>query len=207
MTSIAIASPPPALLKARRRHTIAFITLLVPLLCFTAPILGGAPHEMLDMAGYAAVLVCVLGRSYSSLFVGGIKNKRIVQEGIYSVVRNPLYVFSFIGLVGIGLQSGRVSVLVLLVAAFAYYYRKVVSREEAFLRHQFGHEYEQYCQRTPRWVPNFALWHAPEEITIRPRFVLNTMRDAMIFCAPLVLFELVELMQESAILTTYFNLP
>lgn len=199
----------PALLKARRRHTIYFVALLVPLLIWSAPVewLQGDIHELLDLLGFTLIIVCVLGRSYSSLFVGGKKNAMIVKDGVYAIVRNPLYVFSFIGVIGVGLQSGRLSITAFLILAFAYYYRKVVAKEEAFLLHHYGEEYQHYCDKTPRWIPDFRLWYSPDEILVQPKMVMRTIKDALLFCAPIILFECIEVLQEKSIIPVYLNLP
>ena len=60
-------------------------------------------HEALELAGVALIGVAILGRTWSSLYIGGRKNSVLVQYGPYSLMRNPLYTFSFIGALGIGL--------------------------------------------------------------------------------------------------------
>lgn len=197
------------LLKARRRHTIWAIIFLIPLVVFSGQWLedGGIAHALQDWVGYALVIVCVLGRTYSSLFVGGKKNDVLVQEGMFSVVRNPLYLFSLIGVVGIGLQSGKFTLLALFMVAFLMYYKRVIDKEEAFLRQKFGVAYDVYYQSTPRWLPRWSQWHAPQHVDANPDRVLKTMLDALMFFVPLPLFELLEMLHDKGYLETYFNLP
>src|SRR5690606_6629648 len=123
------------------------------------------------------------------------------------VVRNPLYVFSFLGLAGIGLQSGSVTVLFLLVTAFVLYYREVVSREEAFLEDKFGAAYRSYKEQVPRWWPKLSLWTEPSEIVTRPYFIRHTMLDAVVFFLPLPLMELLEILHQNEIIPTLMRLP
>ncbi len=149
----------------------------------------------------------MFGRSYCSAFIGGIKNEKVVRAGPFSVVRNPLYVFSFIGIVGIGLQSGRFSILLILVAAFIMYYKHVVQREEAFLYNKFGEDYRVYTQEVPRWWPNWSLWNEPAEIVVRPYFIRHTMMDAAVFFIAWPCFELLALLHENGTIPFSFMLP
>jgi protein-S-isoprenylcysteine O-methyltransferase Ste14 len=187
-----IASP--GLLKKRQRHSRWFVLLFAPLLVFTIGMAqeDGWQDETMEWTGYFLIILCVLGRSYASVFIGGIKNETVVRQGPFSIVRNPLYVFSFIGTVGVGLQSGRLSIALLLALVFMLYYRFVVAREEAFLLNKFGEPYQNYLREVPRWIPNFSLWSEPAEVVVRPQFVRGTMRDACVFFLAWPLLEVLE---------------
>ncbi len=194
----------PKLLKARMRHTKMYVFCIVLLIIFSgSTIASESPlHEFLEFTGYFLVALCALGRLYCSGFIGGLKNERVIRSGPFSVVRNPLYVFSFLGVVGIGLQSGLLTAFVLLVGGFLFYYPSVVKREEEFLSHKFGEDYAHYCREVPRWIPNFKLWNEPEEISLRPKFLRRTFFDSMVFFLPLPAFEALERLHEAG----YFSL-
>lgn len=203
MTEIAASSAPaPKLLKARMRHTYWFMTLsvLTLLFCETGWPEDGLVHEPLEWLGYVLVIFGVLGRVYSSVYIGGRKNDEVVQDGPFSVVRNPLYVFSFIAVIGIGLQTATFAIPALLAAIFIFYYPFVVAREEAFLLHKFGQPYEEYTKLVPRWIPNFSLWRQPEEINSRPKFVLKTLLDAAVFFIAFPALELLSHLHQSGVL-------
>ncbi|MDX1974309.1 MAG: isoprenylcysteine carboxylmethyltransferase family protein [Rickettsiales bacterium] len=203
------AQPTPKLLKARQRHSRWFVMLLIPLIVFSMGMANPDSlwHELGDWGGYFLVIICVLGRAYCSSYIGGIKNEGIMRMGPYAIVRNPLYVFSFIGLLGIGLQSGSVSILVLLVITFLAYYKQVVAKEEAFLEHKFGDAYRVYKAEVPRWIPKFTLWQEPQEVLTRPYFIRHTMMDAVPFFMALPLFELLETLHESGVIPVMLVLP
>ena len=40
------------------------------------------------------ILICILGRTWATLYIGGQKQRELVTKGPYSVVRNPLYLFT-----------------------------------------------------------------------------------------------------------------
>ena len=53
------------------------------------------------------------------LYVGGRKNAELVTTGPYSMMRNPLYFFSLLGVAGVGAQTGSV-LATFAVTAVAY---------------------------------------------------------------------------------------
>ncbi|MGB6522208.1 MAG: isoprenylcysteine carboxylmethyltransferase family protein, partial [Candidatus Cybelea sp.] len=84
----------------------------------------------------------------------------LVTAGPYAYVRNPLYVGNFITAAGFAIAftgKNRFVVRALLaggsLAAMAAVYAAIVPHEEAFLRSQFGEEFDRYCERVPRLVP------------------------------------------------------
>ena len=79
--------------------------------------------------------------------------KKLVVEGPYRVVRNPMYwgVGSVILGEAVVFHS---SALAELAAAFAVGVTLfVLLYEEPALRQKFGAEFEEYCRRVPRWLP------------------------------------------------------
>lgn len=169
---------------------ILVITFSKPLIPYNLPL-----HEIIEFAGYFLVAVCALGRVYTSAFLGGFKNTRLITHGPFSVVRNPLYLFSLIGIVGLALNGGHVLVAVFLVGVFATMYWQLIRREERFLLAEFGDDYRDYMARTPRLLPKLSLYRCPEEVTFRPRFIANACLDAIWWFAALPLFELIEYLQ------------
>src|SRR6185503_11217281 len=57
---------------------------------------GGFTHEIIEWIGMVFIGLCVVGRIWCSLYIGGRKNFELIQDGPYSLVRNPLYLFSVI---------------------------------------------------------------------------------------------------------------
>ncbi len=197
------------LLKARQNHSRIFAVVLVIVLLVSKPMFVEEYflRECLAWLGYAFVIFGAFGRVYCSAFIGGRKNDEVVRAGPFSVVRNPLYVFSFIAMVGIGLQSGMLLVTVVLITAFIFYYPMVVAKEEAYLENKFGEPYAKYKREVPRWIPNMALWSEPEQIDAKPKFIRKTMLDASIFFLPLLCFAIINSLQADKILPVWLTLP
>jgi len=199
----------PKLLKARQFHSRIFAFFAVLILLFSKP---SATHgevfgQFMVWAGYSLVILGAFGRVFCSAFIGGKKNDEVVREGPFSVVRNPLYVFSFIAVVGIGMESRMITVLVLLAASYIIYYPKVVAKEEVFLKHKFGEPYEKFTAEVPRWIPAMKQYVEPETFECRPKFIRRTALDAAIFFLPLPCFIIISSLQHYGWLPVWLILP
>jgi protein-S-isoprenylcysteine O-methyltransferase Ste14 len=75
--------------------------------------------------------------------------------GIYSLVRNPLYLGNF--LIGLGVSMFPFSLYppILYALFFQIYYERIVMAEEKFLRERFGRGYDEWTAKTPAFVPNW----------------------------------------------------
>lgn len=157
-------------------------------------------HEAIEWVGIGLIIVCVLGRTWTSMYIGGRKIEELVQTGPFSICRNPLYVFSIVGAAGIGCQSGSI-ILAGLCALLAFaVFAVVVRREEAVLRQRYGRVYADYMARVPRFFPRPSLWHDDPTLLIRPRRVAMTFADALVFLAAYPVAELLEHLQQTGVL-------
>jgi len=166
----------------------------------------GPAHEVLEWLGNCLLLVCVLGRAWCTIYIGGRKKSELVQFGPYSITRNPLYLFSFIGAAGIGARSGSLTATVLLALACYAVFAIVVQREERFLSDKFGSEYDGYAGRVPRFRPRFSAWQDREVTETTPRLVLTSMLDGLLFFLAIPLIEVVETLHETGHLPVLFRL-
>jgi protein-S-isoprenylcysteine O-methyltransferase Ste14 len=168
---------------------------------------GSAMHEGIEWAGIALIVICILGRTWSTLFIGGRKNSTLTTDGPYSVSRNPLYLFSIIGAAGIGAQFGSFTVA-LVCGFFAWVvFLWTVWREEAALLATFSDNYRQYVARVPRFLPKPGLWHSPPMLTVNPGLIVTTFFDAAIFLAAIPIAELFEWLHEIGALPTLLVVP
>jgi protein-S-isoprenylcysteine O-methyltransferase Ste14 len=87
---------------------------------------------------------------------------RLNTSGLYSVVRNPLYLGNMIIWFGIisMLHQWWLSGLILLISYI--YHRTIIVAEEAYLSSRFGADYLAWRQRTPAFIPDFRRWIPPE---------------------------------------------
>ncbi len=210
-----MASPSPApadarpLLKRRTRYTRWLVVAIVPLLAVSAPPADRPDwtHELLEVVGIVALVVCLVGRVWCSVYIAGRKGHELVTHGPYAVVRNPLYVFSFVGLVGVGLISEMLSLLALAALVFIVYYRRVVAGEEAYLAALHGEAFGRYVARVPRWWPRFSAWRDVEALDVRPRLIAFHLRDSSLFFLSFLFFELTEFLHDAGIVPVLLHLP
>jgi protein-S-isoprenylcysteine O-methyltransferase Ste14 len=104
------------------------------------------------------VRVITIGLVY---IIRGGKDRRIYAEdlvttGIFSHVRNPLYVGNILILVGLGIASNSIIFNCIATPLFLFFWQAIVMAEENFLHGKFGAQYEDYRRRVNRWIPNLA---------------------------------------------------
>ena len=149
-------------------------------------------HEWVEWVGRLLIAICIVGRCWCTLYIGGRKIAELVRIGPYSMMRNPLYTMSFIGAAGVGAQTGSLVMAVLFLVIAWVVFRIVVAREEKFLIGRFGEAYVDYLRTVPRFLPNLRLWASPEWLEVRPDRVVLTFIDGLWFLAAIPLAEGVE---------------
>ncbi len=122
----------------------------------------------MELIGFTLLCAAAFGRVWCLTFAAGNKDWILLTEGPYSVVRNPLYLFSVVGAIGFGLVTENLWLVCVLVAYCAFNYPITVAREERHLRAIFGSDYVAYSQRVPRWFPKFRLYRDPERFVLHP---------------------------------------
>ena len=76
--------------------------------------------------------------------------------GIYSMVRNPLYVGNFFMWLGIAMLTGNFWFIIALILFYFLYYERIIFTEEEFLKNKFGETYLNWAKETPVIVPKFS---------------------------------------------------
>lgn len=118
---------------------------------------GVRPHGVLNFLDWYSVLglvSIVLGVGLRSWAAGTIhKWEQLTTTGPYRLMRNPLYVGSFLMMTGFCVLIGApVNVLVVVGPMFALYWVKV-RREERKLGEKYGDAWTAYTNHTPRMLP------------------------------------------------------
>lgn len=196
-----------ALNKSRIRLSKLAITLSFILLIFGKEywLHESSLHETFDYLGYFLLAICALGRLYSTAFLGGHKNQTLITWGPYSVVRNPLYTFSLIGVTGIAFICNHPLIIIGLPLFFYFMYVDLIKREEKFLEKEFGKKYKAYTAAVPRLIPNLSLYKAPETVEMSPRFLNNGLFDAIWWFSAFPIIELIEWLHDTGIVKTILN--
>ena len=168
-----------------------------------------APHlqALIESAGLVLILVCIVGRTWCTLYIGGLKKRELVTAGPYSVVRNPLYLFTSIGTAGIGAQTGSALVAILFAAGAVAVFQVVARREEAFLAAAFPADFAAYAARVPRFWPRPSQWQEADELRVKPHLVRRTFLEACLFLLAVPVAHLLAWLQQLGQFPVLLNLP
>lgn len=177
----------------RRLAQLVFCAAVATTLVMTKPSIENFyTHSLIDLFAYSLVTAATVGRLWCSLYVRGRKSKCLCQDGPYSVCRNPLYLFSFLGLTGVALASERLALMIVVPVLSSGYYLALIRSEEKRLRALFGEEYEAYCARVPRIVPHVKGYSTPETVAVTVDHYLPEIIKAMGYLWMLFLVQLME---------------
>ncbi len=167
----------------------------------------GLVHEGIELIGVGLITICVLGRAWCIFRMGDSTNVEMVEDGPYSVVRHPMYVFAIIGAFGMGAQAGGVTAA--LVSGFVTWtiLSMLSEPDDENMVEIFGARYFHYMMRVPAFIPNFSLYRGPSPLTVGPRQIAVVGLDAMIFFASIPIMEMFDHLHESGALPTLIWLP
>jgi protein-S-isoprenylcysteine O-methyltransferase Ste14 len=84
--------------------------------------------------------------------------KKLVVEGLYRYVRNPMESGFILVLFGEALVFESSAIVLYLIFCLFWLHLKQVLIEEPGLRRRFGKTYEQYCNSVPRWIPRLKAY-------------------------------------------------
>lgn len=194
----------------RRRRSVAIgLALVMAVALCTGSIWhpDEMPGPMVEAVGLVLIAIAVVGRAWCSLYIGGRKADELVTTGPYSVTRNPLYMFSFLGALGVGFQSGSIVLGLVFLLASAAIFLPLILREESFLAHAMPRAFTEYRRATPRLWPRLNLWRTPQEIIVRPDLFVRTLLDGLPFVLAWPLFDGIDALQRSGLLPILARWP
>ena len=88
--------------------------------------------------------------------------RRLVVEGPYRHVRNPMITAVLAVLAGEAALFGSPPLLIWFAAFFAINYAGFCVYEEPDLERRFGEDYRAYKRNVPRWLPRHIPWIPPQ---------------------------------------------
>lgn len=183
---------------------IAFVAALLATGSLWQATLAG---RIMFLGGIVLAAIGMVGRIWCLTYSSGYKSSELVTQGPYSICRNPLYFFSFVGLVGIGLATETLTLTLALIVFFALVYPAVIAGEEEFLRGKFGQAYLDYCARTPRFFPRRSLFVEPESYMVQPRTLRRSLGGVIWFIGLPVAIQLLVSLREAGVLGSVALLP
>lgn len=153
-------------------------------------------------AGIFLAGIASLGRLWCTLYIAGYKTENLVTDGPYSMSRNPLYFFSLLGALGVGLGTETLTITAIILFSFAIYYPFVILSEEKRLMTIHQSNFSAYMARTPRFFPCLAALREPQSYTVSPILFRKHAMSALWFVWVLGLLEVVEILHRTSILPT-----
>lgn len=192
-----------------RAHVARLSTVLLVVLIAvsTSAQEGTLVAPILFMGGLVLIGIATVGRLWCALYISGRKSSELVTSGPYSMTRNPLYLFSLIGFAGVGLATETMTIPLAVILVFAATYPGLIAGEEAHLRQTFESAFEEYCARTPRFLPRFDAYSEAETWVVNPRIFRRTMLNALSFVWLAGLIEFFEELHELGLIKPLLQLP
>jgi protein-S-isoprenylcysteine O-methyltransferase Ste14 len=161
---------------------------------------------LLNDAGLLLVAIGAFGRIWSSIYISGYKTEVLIALGPYSMVRNPLYIFSFLAVLGIAAASQNGLFLAAIIGAFLLYYPFVVLNEEDELRVAHGDRFERYRKDTPCFIPNFRKFRQPEKYEINVPAYSRAFLDAIWFFVAYIAVDILKFLQANDLIPVWMVL-
>ncbi len=98
------------------------------------------------LSGYMAL------KGLSIVFGEERQKPSVIRNGVFSVVRHPIYLSEILLYLGFLMLSTSLAAVVIWIIAIGFLH--YISRyEEKLLLAHFGEEYEQYMREVPMWIP------------------------------------------------------
>jgi protein-S-isoprenylcysteine O-methyltransferase Ste14 len=119
----------------------------------------------LALVGLGLILFVATVRLFSQYGEGSIMpwdpTQRLIVQGVYRRVRNPMHTGVFLVLFGEGLLLRSTPLLVLVAAVVVLHLFYIPLSEERGLELRFGEAYREYKRNVPRWIPRLTPWELP----------------------------------------------
>ena len=133
---------------------------------------GSAASLLVDTLGFALIAVGELIRIGTVGFVPrntsgrntdkGQLAERLNTTGLYSLMRNPLYLGNCMMYVGLAVLTQHLWFAVVLALFLVIYYERIICAEEDFLQGKFGAPYLEWAQKVPPFFPRLHGWEKPD---------------------------------------------
>jgi|ERR1051326_164276 protein-S-isoprenylcysteine O-methyltransferase Ste14 len=135
---------------------------------------AGANINLVVWLGAAAALVCIAVRVWATAYLRAdvmrdpsVRSERVVADGPYRRVRNPLYLGNILLALAMAPLASRLGAVVLVVLMIAFSLR-LIAREEAELKASQGENYLRFARAVPKLIP--ALMPRLPSSGARPRW-------------------------------------
>ena len=196
---------------SRYRLTISKILLLliIALLFLSATDISRTTflYNFCNAFGFFLLLIGVIGRVWSSLYIEGNKTNNLITEGIYALTRNPLYFFSFLLLSGYCFIIKSMIITGISLLIWILIYPKTIKHEEEKLLKIHKDDFLEYYNKTPKIIPKFSLFKKSEKdhkINISINNVERVLVESFGFLLFFEIIRFIDYLHHANILPTFF---
>lgn len=190
-----------------RLMALAVVACIVLVALTERPTFSGFASGVAGLCGFVLVVIAALGRFWTSLFIAGRKEAALVQLGPYAACRHPLYLLTLLGMLGLGLATRSVVLLLALVGIATVLHLGAARAEDALLERAHGDAARRYREQVPALLPDWSRYAVPEVLEIRPRVVWKAVIDAGSLLLALALVQVAHVMQHAGIIAPWWRLP
>lgn len=190
-----------------RLMTLAVLCCIGMVAVSERPSFPGLAGGLAGFAGFVLVAVAALGRVWTSLFIAGRKDATLVQAGPYAACRHPLYAFSLLAMLGLGLTTRSVVLLVALVALALVLHLRAIAAEDTLLEAAHGAAARRYRVDVPALLPDFSRYSVPASLEIQPRVAWKAVLDAGSLLLAFAALQAAHVLQHAGAIAPWLRLP
>lgn len=157
------------------RSSLPFILLVFGILIKIYQVLYEADSIVSEILESSAIYVGLFGLfirvitvGYTPAFTSGRASiegqvaESLNTTGLYSLIRNPLYLGNYFMWLAIAMLTGNIWFVIIFSLVFWIYYERIVYAEETFLRDKFGDVYLEWAKKTAVFLPKHFKYKKPE---------------------------------------------
>lgn len=149
-----------------RFRAISVVPVILLIFFIFDPVDAGSFNPILNILGFLIALTGaatrVISAGYAKPFTSGrenyLKADSLNTRGVYSIVRNPLYIGNFLVYNGVLVAYSSPAALAFFNIFFIANYYFIILSEENYLEKQFGEDYRVYRRAVPKVIPRFTLY-------------------------------------------------
>jgi protein-S-isoprenylcysteine O-methyltransferase Ste14 len=118
---------------------------------------GGAGMMISMIIGYLIAFfgISLFAKGWKQIYEAR-KEKKLVTDGLYKIVRHPQYTGLFIALFGEGVVHWPTFFSIAMLPVIIFIYYRLAKREEKKVIEEFGQEYLEYQKEVPMFIPHHA---------------------------------------------------
>ena len=186
---------------------MAIVACIVLVALTERPTFTGFASGLVGFLGFVLVAVAALGRLWTSLFIAGRTDATLVQVGPYAACRHPLYLLSLVGMIGLGLATRSVVLLLALAGISVLLHFGAMRAEDSLLESTHGAAARRYREQVPALIPDGSRYSVPELLEIQPRVVWKAVLDAGSLLLALALMQAAHGLQHAGAIAPWWRLP